>query len=105
MWTRHLAKYSAVISSAYFGDLILCEPLTQHLTHNSRQKSSRQIWIGSIGARTYAGRKQIGIGADTDVVDAYRVHHRLDAFHKFSQRTGEVRPHPDDAPGIDTTLA
>ena len=97
---RHLAKDAAVVTATNLGDIIRGEPLMQHLTDNRREKSSHQVRKGSIGPRAHPRRKQIGISTDTDVVGADCVHHRLDAFHKFSERVGGVRPHSDDATGV-----
>lgn len=99
-----LAEDSAEVSAADFADLVGREALVQHLADHRGEKSSGQVWVGLVGALTLARGEQVCVGANTDVVDAHRVHHRLDAFDEFFQRVGELGPDADYAAGVSYDL-
>src|SRR5580704_15281154 len=76
--SRGLAKDAAEVSAADFADILRRKALKQHLPDNRREKSSSQARIRLVRALALTRRKQICVSADTRVVDAHRVHHRLD---------------------------
>jgi hypothetical protein len=75
-----LAKDAAEVSAADFADIVGREALDPHLTDNYREESSSHSGPNPVGALAITRREQIGVGADPDMIDTNRVHHRLDIY-------------------------
>ena len=84
----NLAENPAEISAAHFADISRREALQQHLARNRMEKSSSQSWPSLVGALAHTRGEEICVTADTNVVDAHRVHHLFHACHGIFQRIG-----------------